>query len=117
MLDVFNDKIPLKTIKLKYNNRIPFLTNGLKKSIKQKHRLLEIYHKNPTDLNKANYAKHRNRLTSLLRVNERKYHENKLEINKDDSTKCWKIIKEVIGNNAGLKDQALLTLLMVRNLR
>ena len=30
MLDVFNDKIPLKTIKLKYNNRIPFLTNGLK---------------------------------------------------------------------------------------
>ena len=106
MLDVFNDKIPLKTIKLKYNNRIPFLTNGLKKSIKQKHRLLEIYNKNPTDLNKANYAKHRNRLTSLLRVNERKYHENKLEINKDDSTKCWKIIKEVIGNNAGLKDQS-----------
>ena len=106
MLDVFNDKIPLKTIKLKYNNRIPFLTNGLEKYIKQKHRLLEIYNKNPTDLNKANYAKHRNRLTPLLRVNERKYHENKLEINKDDSTKCWKIIKEVIGNNAGLKDQS-----------
>ena len=45
-------------------------------------------------------------LTSLLRANERKYHENKLEINKDDSTKCWKTIKEVIGNNAGLKDQS-----------
>ena len=52
------------------------------------------------------YAKHRNRLTSLLRVNERKYHENKLEINKDDSTKCWKIIKEVISNNASLKYQS-----------
>ena len=31
MLDVFNEKIPLKTIKLKYNNRIPFLTDELKK--------------------------------------------------------------------------------------
>ena len=63
MLDIFNEKIPLKTVKMKYTNRIPFLTNGLKKSIKQKHRLLENYNKNPADLNKANYAKHRNLLT------------------------------------------------------
>ena len=49
MSDVSNEKILLKTIKLKYNNRIPFLTNGLKKSIKQKHRLLEIYNNNPTE--------------------------------------------------------------------
>ena len=39
-------------------------------------------------------------------MNERSHHENQLEINKDDSTKCWKIIKEVIGNSAGLKDQS-----------
>ena len=31
-------------------------------------------------------------LTSLLQLNERHHHENQLEINKDDSTKCWKII-------------------------
>ena len=36
----------------------------------------------------------------------RHHHENQLEINKDDCTKCWKIIKEVIGNSAGLKDQS-----------
>ena len=34
-LDIFNANIPLKTIQLKYNNRISFLTDGLKKSIKQ----------------------------------------------------------------------------------
>ena len=105
-LDIFNAKIPLKTIQLKYNNRISFLTDGLKKSIKQKHRLLNIFNKNPTDENKANYTHHRNLLTSLLRLNERSHHENQLEINKDDSTKCWKIIKEVICNSAGLKDQS-----------
>ena len=88
-LDIFNANIPLKTIQLKYNNRISFLTNGLKKSIKQKHRLLNIFNKSPTDENKANYTHHRNLLTSLLRLNERS-HENQLEINKDDSTKFGK---------------------------
>ena len=41
-------------------------------------------------------------------MNDRSHHENQLEINKDDSTKCWKIIKEVIGNNiiGNLKDQS-----------
>ena len=91
--------MPLKTIQLKYNNRILFLTDGLKKSIKQKHRLLDIFNKNPTDKNKANYyyTHHRNMLTSLLRLNERHHHENQLEINKNNSKKYWKIIKEVIG--------------------
>ena len=45
-------------------------------------------------------------LTSLLWLNERHHYENQLQINKDDSTKCWKIIKEVIGNSASLKDQS-----------
>ena len=59
-LDIFNANITLKTIQLKYNNRFSFLANGLKKSIKQKHRLLNIFNKNPIDENKANYTHHRN---------------------------------------------------------
>ena len=98
------------------NNRISFLTNGLKKSIKQKHRLLNIFNKNPTDENKTNYTHHRILLTSLLRLNERSHHENQLEINKDDSTKCWKIIKEVIGNSAGLKDQSSSVVIITQDL-
>ena len=78
----------------------------MKKSIKQKHRLLDIFNKNPTVESKANYTHHRNLLTSLLRLTERSHHKNQLEINKNDSTKCWKIIKEVIGNGAALKDRS-----------
>ena len=87
-LYTFNANILLKTIQLKYNNRISFLTDGLKKTIKQQHMLLDICNKNPTDENKANYTHHRNILTSILRLNERSHHENQIEINKDDSTKC-----------------------------
>ena len=51
--------------------------------------------KNPNNLNMANYKIHRNKLTSLLIITERIFHEEQLEINVNDSTKCWKIIKEV----------------------
>ena len=36
-------------------------------------------------------------MTALLRITEKKYHENQLEIKKNDSKTCWKIAREVIG--------------------
>ena len=99
-----NLHFPLKTVEIKYNNRVPYITRGIRQSIKQKHKLYDIYFKNPTDLNKANYKIHRNKLTSLLRITERNFHEEQLEINVNDSTKCWKIIKEAVGQNSVIND-------------
>ena len=45
-----------------------------------------------------------NKLTSLLRIAERTFHEEQLEINVNDSTKCWKIIKEAVGQNSVIND-------------
>ena len=64
----------------------------------------DTYFKNPTDLNKANYKIHRNKLTSLLRTAERNFHEEQLEINVNDSAKCLKIIKEAVGQNSVIND-------------
>ena len=96
----------LKTVEIKYNNRVPYITRGIRQYIKQKHKLYDIYFKNPTDLNKliANYKIHRNKLTSLLRNAERTFHEEQPEINVNDSTKCWKIIKEAVGQNSVIND-------------
>ena len=99
-----NLHFPLKTVEIKYNNRVPYITRGIRQSIKQKHKLYDTYLKNPTDLNKANYKIHRNKLTSLLRIAERTFHEEQLEINVNDSTKCWKIIKEAVGQNSVIND-------------
>ena len=96
----------LKNVKLKYDNRIPYLTNGLKQSIKRKHKLREIYDNNPTAENKDNYKNHRNKLTALLRITERNYLENQLEINKTDSKSCWKIMREVIGTKNNLNNDS-----------
>ena len=37
-----------------------------------------------TDENKDNYKNHQNKLTALLQITERNYHENQFEINKND---------------------------------
>ena len=100
-----NLHFPLKTVEIKYNNRVPYITRGIRQSIKQKHKLYDTYFKNPTDLNKANYKIHRNKLTSLLRIAERTFHEEQLEINVNDYTKCWKIIKEAVGQNSVINDE------------
>ena len=42
ILTIVDDSFPIKNVKLKYDNRIPYLTNGLKQSIKRKHTLPEI---------------------------------------------------------------------------
>ena len=40
---------------MKYDNRAPYLTRGLKQSIKNKHMLWEKFEKNPTIENKNIY--------------------------------------------------------------
>ena len=42
----------MKTITIGYNNRLPFMTKGLRASIKHKHALKHIYDRNPTEKNK-----------------------------------------------------------------
>ena len=41
---------------------VPYITRGIRQSINQKHKLYYSYFENPTDLNKANYEIHRNKL-------------------------------------------------------
>ena len=75
---MFESCFPLKYIKIKYDNRAPYLTRGLKQSIKNKHVLLEKFEKNPTIENKNIYLQFRNKLTGLLRKTERLYLEGQL---------------------------------------
>ena len=43
---------PNKNTKIKYNNRLPYITCGLRKSIKHKHTPRHAYTKDPSDENK-----------------------------------------------------------------
>ena len=93
----FMNNFPMKTTKIQYKNRLPYITSGLRKSIQYKHILRHIYAKNPTDENKQKCRTFNNKLTSLLRKREQDYIEKQLDINKADMSKSWKVIKEIIG--------------------
>ena len=48
---------------------------------------------------KRQYRSYKNTLSSLLHNAELSYYSNKLEINKSDHSKSWKVIREVTGMN------------------
>ena len=48
---------------------------------------------------KIQYKSYKNKLTSLLRNAELAYYSNKLEINKSDHSKSWKVIRDITGMN------------------
>ena len=83
-------------MKSAYYNRKPWLTSGLKKSIKEKNKLYYHSLKHPTISNRSLYRKYRNKLKNLLQASERQYYDGAFTRNKNDLNKCWCLIKEII---------------------
>ena len=69
LLREYNDCFPIKTIKLNYKNRKPWLTYGLKNSIKEKNRLYVKYMRQNTRCNKTKYKEYKSKLNGLLNLN------------------------------------------------
>ena len=101
---IFEDIFPLKEILIKYKNIASYLTKGLKMSIKNKHILWDKYEKNPTTENKNIYTKFRNKLTGLMRKNERLHLENQFDLFQNEMGKSWKILRTVLYKNSKNKD-------------
>ena len=63
------------------------------------------YSKNPYLQNNINYTRYRNNLTSILRVCERSYYAEQIEINKHDLKKSLKLIKEILGIKTVIQEE------------
>ena len=91
-----------------YKNRLPYPTKALRKSIEKKHILKYVYQKNPTVENKLLCTTFNNKLTSLLRIREKEYIEEQLELNKTDLPRTWKIIKDIVGKTKTILNKKLI---------
>ena len=96
---------PLKTIKVKYKNRKPWLTSGLKTSIKEKNRLYIIQKKKPYLYNKVKYKTFRNKLNNILAKAERKHYDILFNDNKNNLVKSWSLIKDIINKHKSQQSQ------------
>lgn len=93
---LYNKCFPLKEMKLNYQNRKPWLSEGIKKSIKMKNKLYVIQLRNPSDNNIAKYKSYKKHLNKTMKMAERQHYDQILKENKHNSKKLWSILKDVI---------------------
>jgi hypothetical protein len=103
--DTFNSCFPFKKPKTPYHERLPWLTDGIKKAIKTKHALYnkQLLRPNPTNVKK--YKSYRNKLNTIIRNAERQYFESQLITNKSNLRKTWQIINMAINRKKTTKQK------------
>ena len=99
----YNRCFPLRKTKTIYHDRKPWLTVGLRESIKIKNKL---YVGTKRGQNKEEkhlfYKQYRNKLNHLLRSEERKYYQDMLKEHRSNIKRCWQIIKLIINKNKNI---------------
>ena len=95
-LDIYNSCFPIKMMKLGYKTRKPWLSEGLKKSIKIKNKLYHKHRKTGLQEHERLYKQYRNKLNGLLFLAEKDHYQKLLSDYKDNLKKSWSVLKEVI---------------------
>ena len=94
--DVYNTCFPMKVFKQGYRTWKPWLSDGMKKSIKTKNKLYRRYKKTGNAEHESIYKQYRNNLNKLLITAEKSHYETLFNNNKDNLKKSWRILKQVI---------------------
>ena len=94
----FSRCLPSDKSKKRYRNRLPWLTEGLKGTIKHKNKLYKISMKYEISFNKNCYTQYKNKLTTILSRQEKEYYKLLLETNRNNLKKMWSVIRNVINN-------------------
>ena len=92
LMEILNKHAPMKLKYVRANNA-PFMNKTLSKAIMNRSRLRNKFLKNPNDINKTIYSKHRNYCVNLLRKEKRKYYNNINLKLLTDNKQFWKTIK------------------------
>ena len=94
--NMYNVCFPLKTFKMGYKTRKPWLSECLKKSIKTKNKMYRKSHKTKNPELESQYKKYRNQLNKLLNLAEKSHYDKLISDNKNNLKKSWQILKEII---------------------
>lgn len=98
LLDLHNHHFPLKRCSSRYKARKPWLTEGLRNSIKLKNQLYIKYHKSPSIENETIYKNYKKQLKTLLRSAEKEHYDLLFRINQNNLKKSWGLIKEILNH-------------------
>ena len=93
---IYDGSFALSRFIMRYRNRLPWLTEGLKRSIKYKNKLYRISIKHSTSYNISKYKDYKNKLSSILKKEENLYYQSEIVSNKNNLRKVWAIINRLL---------------------
>ena len=67
----------------------PYITSGIKVSIRRRNKLFKKCQNNPNDLNKAAWERLRNKISELIKRTEQLYYKKLLRATKNSSKTLW----------------------------
>ena len=97
--EIYNEAFPKYIVKCRYDNRKPWLTDGLRKAIKHKNKLYKKLKKIPVTHIIVEYKQYKNKLNKLLKESERMYYQDMFENYRDNMKQTWNLIKRIINKN------------------
>ena len=97
ILVAYNNSFPLANTTIRKRKHKPWITMGLRHSIRTKNKLYMYYLKKPTVFNETNYKRYRNKINCLITVAEREYYRHELQQHKGNLKKTWIVLKSIIG--------------------
>ncbi|MCP4485640.1 MAG: endonuclease/exonuclease/phosphatase family protein, partial [Flavobacteriaceae bacterium] len=106
-LELLNKHVPLKpkSKRLKRQQRKPWITKGILKSISTKNSLLKKFMKTKDDFWFQRYRLFRNTLNRVIKSSKQNYYSSYFNDFKKDSKKVWKGINELLNRNKAKSSQ------------
>ena len=95
-IEIYNKHFPKIRIKRKYNNKKPWLSEGLQSSIKQKNKLYLKFKKANSACNDELYKSYKKKLQHLMKVTEKHHYPDLLVKYINNMKKSWVVIKSII---------------------
>lgn len=105
--DAYELHFPIKLKKPTKSDQNPWLTTGIKKSIKYKNNLYVRYRNRPNTYNKLMYNKYKNILNKVIISAKKMHYQELINENKNNPKKTWEILNEVTGRDKSKKSTPL----------
>lgn len=96
----YDEAFPLRILRVKSRRFKPWLTDGLKVSIKRKNKLYMQLKRSPSLYSKSVYNEYKKVLIRTLRAAELNHNSELLNQNKHNLRKSWDIMKQILGKNS-----------------
>ena len=93
---VYDEAFPIIKRKVRQSKCKPWITKGIKNSIKTKHKLYKKYVYKPTKSNEIHYKKYKNKLTVIIRLSHKSHYQNELNKNRSNLKNAWQIFNKKI---------------------